>query len=112
MHRNICDAFYVQLFTFLILNISLNKGATSLDGLTTITFIKITPLSFAANYSKNDYNHSKYASHPCSRQANCNNTADSESYPQIIPSAHFHSNHLLLLHLIYAMLKKINRYFE
>jgi len=79
---------YVSLFTLSILNISLRIGAKNLGLLISTTFIKI-PLSFTAHYSENDYYNRKYSCYPNSRTATSNDTANTESYPQIIPSAHF-----------------------
>jgi len=79
---------YVSLFTLSILNISLRIGAKNLGLLISTTFIKI-PLSSTAHYSENDYYNRKYSCYPNSRTATSNDTANTESYPQIIPSAHF-----------------------
>ena len=79
---------YVSLFTLSILNISLRIGAKNLGLLISTTFIKI-PLSSTAHYSENDYYNRKYSCYPNSRTAASNDATDTESYPQIIPSAHF-----------------------
>ena len=76
---------YVSLFTLSILNISLRIGAKNLGLLISTTFIKI-PLSSTAHYSENDYYNRKYSCYPNSRTATSNDTANTESYPQIIPS--------------------------
>ena len=79
---------YVSFFTLSILNISLRIGAKNLGLLISTTFIKI-PLSSTAHYSENDYYNRKYSCYPNSRTAASNDATDTESYPQIIPSAHF-----------------------